>query len=385
LLGGLAAAAALMSPLALLTGASGARASGAGTARANLPSELRGLVRMPSGPPGVIAVVQDRGGRRVYSAGVGDLSSGKPVRVLDHMRIASTAKALSAAVALSLVDRHRLTLNDTIAKWLPQLPAAWGKITLAEALNHTSGLPDFSANKSFLAYLKKHLHATPSPLFLLHFIAHGKLEFEPPGSRYLYSNTDNFVVALMAEAATHRTYNQLLASQVSEPLGLGHTSLPSGPAMPVPYMHGYDLDPPNPPEDSSTIVSAAYAWASGGVVSTPADLNAFIRGYAGARLFSRAVQAQQLHFVPGNSEPIGPGVNSAGLGIFRYRTRCGTVYGHTGNTLGYTQFMAATLDGRHSVTVSINAQITNKATGPTLTAFHRLRKIEEDAVCAALS
>jgi D-alanyl-D-alanine carboxypeptidase len=189
----------------------------------------------------------------------------------------------------------------------------------------------------------------------------------------------------MAEAATHDTYNELLASQVYAPLGLRHTSLPSGPALPAPYLHGYELNPSGPPDDVSTLVSAAYAWASGGVVSTPADLNAFIRGYTGARLFTRAVQAQQLRFVAGNSQPVGPGSNAVGLGIFRYRTRCGTVYGHTGNTSGYTQFMVATLDGKRSVTVSISEQITDKSTGDQLSAFRRLRQIEEDAVCVALT
>jgi D-alanyl-D-alanine carboxypeptidase len=354
--------------------------------RVNLERELRGLVRLPGGPPGAIAVVQRGGKRTVASAGIRDLSSREAVRPLDFMRLASTAKAFSGAVALSLVDQHRLSLNDTIAKWLPQLPAAWGKVTLAEALQHTSGLPDLTMNKSFVDYLLGHLHATPSPLFLLRFIAHEKLEFEPPGAQYRYSNTDNFVVALMAEAATHRSYNQLLASQVYKPLGLTHTSLPRGPRMPVPYMHGYELNRSGPPDDVSRIASAAYAWASGGLVSTPADLNSFIRGYAGAHLFSRAVQQRQLHFVAGSSEPIGPGTNAAGLAIFRYRTRCGTVYGHTGNTSGYTQFMAGTLDGKRSVTVSITAQITNKSKRPEQqTAFRRLRQIEEDTVCLALS
>jgi D-alanyl-D-alanine carboxypeptidase len=364
----------------------GARVHAAAPAPVNLEHELRGLVGLPGGPPGAIAVVQRGRKRTVYRAGVRDMSSGASPGAFDFMRLASTAKAFSGAVALSLVDRRRLSLNDTIAKLLPRLPKAWGRVTLAEALHHTSGLPDFTANKSFVEYLVKHLHAAPSPLFLLHFIAHQRLEFEPPGSQYRYSNTDNFVVALMAQAATHRTYDQLLASEVYKPLGLTHTSLPSGPAMPLPYLHGYQLDPPHPPDDVSTIASAAYAWASGGLVSTPVDLSSFIGGYAGARLFSRAVQARQLQFVAGNSEPVGPGANAAGLAIFRYRTRCGTVYGHTGNTSGYTQFMAATLDGKRSVTVSISAQITNKSKGPQQrAAFHRLRQIEEDAVCLALS
>jgi D-alanyl-D-alanine carboxypeptidase len=378
-----AAIGALVAGAILAPGVAGARTQCSARPGASLLAELRGLVRMPDGPPGAIVIVQRAAQRCVYAAGVPWLGSRRPIRVSDRMRLASTAKAFSGAVALSLVAAHELSLNDTIAKLLPQLPAAWGKVTLREALNHTRGLPDLT-NEGLIAYATKHPHAKPSPIFLLHFVTGEGLAF-PPGSRYAYSNTDNFVVALMAQAATHRSYAALLRSQVYRPLGLSQTSLPEGAALPTPYLHGYQPDPPRPPEDVSTLLSAAYAWASGGLVSTPADLNRFIRAYAGARLFSRAVRAQQLRFVAGESQPIGPGANSAGLGIFRYSTRCGTVYGHTGNTPGYTQFMASTLDGSRSVTTSVSAQITNRSTGAALAAFRRLRQIETDAVCTALS
>jgi D-alanyl-D-alanine carboxypeptidase len=69
--------------------------------------------------------------------------------------------------------------------------------------------------------------------------------------------------------------------------------------------------------------------------------------------------------------------------VFRYETGCGTVWGHTGNTPGYTQFMAASPDGRRSVTVSINAQITRSVGDPD--AFRALRRAEGLAVCAALA
>ncbi len=369
---------------AVLAGAAGAGTRTAHAGRPSLQRQLTALVRMPGGPPAAIAIVQ-RGGRRiVYRAGV--TAVGRPGRVSprDHMRLASTSKAFSGAVALGLVDRHVLSLSDTIAKWLPQLPAAWGSVTLAELLDHTGGVPDFTQDRGFRAYIADHLHATPTPLFLLHFVAHKDLEFDA-GTEYRYSNSDNFVVALMAEAASHHSYDRLLSSLVYRPLHLTHTSLPSGSGMPSPYLHGYSIDPPKPPEDLTMVVSAAYAWASGGLVSTPADLNAFIRGYAGGRLFGGTARARQLRFIPGNSEPIGPGTNSVGLGIFRYRTPCGTVYGHTGNTFGYTQFMAATRNGRRSVTVSVSEQITNRSTGPQLAAFKQLRQVETRAVCAALS
>jgi D-alanyl-D-alanine carboxypeptidase len=79
-------------------------------------------------------------------------------------------------------------------------------------------------------------------------------------------------------------------------------------------------------------------------VSTPSDLNDFIRGYVGDDLFDRRTRTQQRRLVEGgDSEPPGLGKNSADLAVFRYETKCGTVWGHTGNIPGYTQFMAATL------------------------------------------
>jgi D-alanyl-D-alanine carboxypeptidase len=380
----------LASLAALLVCITAVALAGAGSAAAarpasptNLRAQLRGLVAMPDGPPGAIILVQRGAQRRVYSAGVRQLGKRSPVRALDRMRLASTAKAFSGAVALSLVAEHRISLNDTIAELLPWLPSSWGRVTLGQALHHTSGLPDLLDNRALVAYLTAHPLRRPSPKFLLHFLRRDPLQFRP-GSQYGYSNTDNFVVAMMARAVTHRTYRYLLQTLVYRRLGLTRTSLPAGPALAAPYLHGYQPAPSGGLEDVSTAISGAYSWASGGLVSTPADLNRFIRGYAGARLFGRAVQRRQLRFVAGNSEPIGPGTNSAGLAIFRYRTRCGTVYGHTGNTLGYTQFMASTLNGRRSVTASVSAQITNGSTGNRLAAFKRLRQIEANAVCLAL-
>jgi D-alanyl-D-alanine carboxypeptidase len=114
------------------------------------------------------------------------------------------------------------------------------------------------------------------------------------------------------------------------------------------------------------------------------DLNRFIRGYLGRRLFSGAVQRQQLRFIPGNSDPQGPGRNFAGLAVFGYRTRCGVVYGHTGNAFGYTQFAASTLDGQRSLILSVNTQLSDKSPNSMLSAYRRLRQIEQDMVCAAL-
>jgi len=374
--------AALLALVALL--ACTASAGAATSPAQKLDREMHRLVTMRQGPIGAIAIVQRGSKRTVYRAGVGDRSSRTPLRSTDHMRLASTSKAFNGAVALALVDQGMLGLDDTIAQRLPALPAAWGPVTLRQLLDHTSGLPDFSSSQGYIDALQRNSRMVFLPhASLLSFVATDPLLF-PPGTRYNYSNSDNLVAALMAEQATSQSYDALLSSLVYAPLGLNETSLPDGVRLPLPYIHGYDNEGGRP-EDLSTRLSGSATWSSGGMVSSPIDANDFARGYVGRKLFGSATQDQQLQLVNGHSEPTGPGSNRAGLAIFRYRTKCGTVYGHTGNIPGYTQFLAATLDGTRSVTFSISEQLNEAMTGRLLRAFNALRKTEETAVCVALS
>jgi D-alanyl-D-alanine carboxypeptidase len=356
---------------------------------AALDRALKDLVAMEGGPPGVIAVVQRGEKRQIHTFGVANLKSERPMRADDRMRIASAAKAFSGAVALSLVSEGELFLDDTIGERLSGLPEpppdAWSDVTLRQLLNHTSGLPDLLESKAFRDALVERLRHPDPPAKLLSY-AYGLNGGEPlfePGSEYRYSNTDNIAVALMVEEATGDAYEEQLRKRVYRPLGLKSTSLPVGPELQRPYIHGYDLSE-QPPEDVSEQIAAGWSWASGGVVSTPTDLNTFIRGYVGGELFDAQTRAEQRGvFEGGGSEPPGPGKNSAGLALFRYETGCGTVWGHTGNTAGYTQFMASSPNGKRSVVVSINAQITPSVGDPE--AFGALRRAEGRAVCAALA
>ena len=381
----LAASVGLVALVAIAAAAAPAIAEGDAGSAARADSALdRALVEFvaqPGGPPGISVVVQRGGHVALHRAGVADVAGNAPIEATDHMRLASVAKAFSGAAALSLVADHKLGLSDTIGKWLPSLPGAWSEVTLGELLHHTSGIPDFSKAVAFGKALEESLLLAPAPASLLSYVAGEKTEFTP-GSQYRYSNSDNIIVGLMVEAATGKTYEDELSERVYAPLGLTRTGLPSGAQMPTPLLHGYELEPPKKPADISEVFAAGWTWASGGIVSTPRDANAFVRAYARGATTNRATHAAQFTFVPGSSEPPGPGENSAGLAIFRYRTRCGTVYGHTGNTAGYTQLIAANGDGTRSLVVSVNSQIT-----PTVNAhrFGELRTIYTLAVCAALA
>jgi len=263
-------------------------------------------------------------------------------------------------------------------QWLPALPASWHDVTLAELLQHTSGIRDFNTTM-FIDALLKDPQNPPPPETLLSF-ADTKLIFTP-GTDYHYSNSDNIIAALMIQAATGQSYESELQSRVLNPLSLSQTSLPQGSAIPTPFVSGYELDPPKQPGDVTNFFGAGWSWSAGGVIATPQDLTTFMRAYVRGATTSKTVHQAQFTFRPGSSEPPGPGTNSAGMAVFRYQTSCGTIYGHTGNTLGYTDFAAASADGSRSVTVQINAQITptaNKAAWPDL---HRIYEL---GVCAAL-
>ena len=89
------------------------------------------------------------------------------------------------------------------------------------------------------------------------------------------------------------------------------------------------------------MINPGLAWASGGMISTAADPNTFVRGMLGGKLFN----PQVLITDPGGfvRERVDHQARHqlSGMSIYRYDTACGTVYGHTGNMPGYTAFIAS--------------------------------------------
>lgn len=342
---------------------------------------LNGIVASAGGPPG-ISVLIDRGTRtRFYSAGVADLSNRRLPQPTEHVRIASVAKGFNAFIAAVLAagPKPRLSLRETLAASIPGVLPNAERVTLTQLLQHTSGLPDYIREPAFVEAFLADPAAYLSPTQLIGFVRDEPLEFTP-GSRYQYSDTDNVAAALMEEAATGRTYTSLLRSRVFQPLGMEDSSLPLTVKMPRPFMHGYEIEEGKKPDDVSELINPAGAWASGGIVSTPADLSRFVPAYVPIVL--RASRRLARAFRPGSSSPPGPGENSAGPGIFRYRTRCGDVYGHTGSFPGYRLFVAGSAGGGRSVVFVVNSQIVPGSGSQQVSAA--IRRAQVRAVCLAL-
>ncbi len=209
---------------------------------ARVQRDLQQLVATPGGPPGAIVTLYRNVRTNVLTAGVSEVGPHRPPRATDYMRIGSIAKAFSEAIALELVAEHRLRLDDTIAERAPGLPRAWANVNVRELLEHTSGLPDYTESPGFSHQLEADPRGYVPPARIISWVARERVNF-PPGARYRYSNTDNIVVGLIAERVTGRSYGSLLRSRVFGPLGLRHTSFPTGVQLPRPFLHGYVTAP----------------------------------------------------------------------------------------------------------------------------------------------
>lgn len=385
----LGTAAALVTVTSCAGSGGNAQSSGSALPTDGVRTAMAALVK-GDGPPGVIVVMQQGDDRTVVAQGTADLATGSAMTPDAVARIASVSKAYSGAVVLALVEQGKLSLDSPLSDVLPDTPLSWQRVTVAQTLQHTSGLPDYIKSPAFVSDFMANPQMQRTPQQLLAYVA-GQAPAFPGGTQYLYSDTDNIVAGLVAEAVSGKSYEALLSDLVTDPLGASQTKLPADATLPPGFIHGYEAVVASSsasgsataaqpaPEDVSQFLNPGLAWASGGLVSTADELNRFIRWYApGTGLKSTLVTAQR-QFVPGAGGPPGPGTNSSGLGIYQYQTTCGTVLGHTGNMPGYTAFVAATPDGSRSVAVIANGQINDKGSSDV---YKRLLDVEQAAICA---
>lgn len=314
-----------------------------------------------AGVPGIALEIRGPEGSEFLTAGSASLERERPLRPEDRFRIASVTKAFTGAVVMGLVQEGRLSLDDTVEQLVPGLLDEGDSITVRQLLGHTSGLPEYTKNEQFLeAFVSGE---SLSPREIVAFVSSEPLAFEP-GTSYEYSDTDNIVLGLIIESVSNRSYEQELRSRIFEPLDLRATILAGTPEMPDPHARGYQYDPEGDgkPEDVTMALDPSAAWASGAIVSTPGDVSRFFGALMGEELVGGERIEQIKETVAGESSPLGPGTNRAGLGIFGYELACGEVWGHTGQFPGYRAFGAATPDGRGAPAMMVNAtDISEKA------------------------
>ncbi|WP_327107474.1 serine hydrolase domain-containing protein [Nonomuraea glycinis] len=315
------------------------------------------------GVTGVQARVTSEGRSMVATAGVADLRTKAPVPPNGYFRIGSSNKTFVATVVLQLVGEGKLALDDTVDRWLPGLIKGRGndgrKITVRDLLQHTSGIVDDYPYPTAIAssrQYRRHRHDTFTPQQVISRAMRHKPAFAP-GKGWLYANTGYATLGLIIEKATARPWHEEVKRRVIEPLGLKHTRWPAGSAeLPRPHARGYTVFKTS--EGFVDTTRHRDADASGGLISTTADLDRFFTALLGGELLRPAELAEMRRTVPVATElrRIWPGARY-GLGLVQRPLPCGGTYvGHGGDILGFMTRTGVTADGKRSVVISVSTE-----------------------------
>jgi D-alanyl-D-alanine carboxypeptidase len=331
------------------------------------PGELRRLLDqiVAAGAPGAAALVREEHGVTQAASGVADLRSGRRMRPGLHYRVGSVTKPFVATVVLQLVAEGRLSLSDTVERWLPGILPYGDQVTIRQLLNHTSGVPDNSLEPLVRLYTFPDGRSRAwTPRELVALIADQPPDF-PPGTAWSYSNTGYALAGMIVEAATGRTLGQELTRRIIRPLRLRDTFFPvNRPTIPGPNPRGYSLplvDGSGPLLDF-TVYNPSLAWGAGNLISDLGDLERFFRALLGGRLLPPRLLAQMT--TPVDTGVLGYGY---GLGLEMIQTPSGRLVGHGGAIPGFDNIVLSTEDGRRQLGIMINEFIAPTAVLEALT------------------
>ena len=255
--------------------------------------------------------------KRVVVSGTADAAARRRVRRGDQFQVGSITKSFTSAAILTMVQDGRLSLDDTVEDVLPGLLKHGRRITVEHLLSHRSGLPDMW---EFLADDEPRRVWKPAEAVRLFA---GRPLDAAPGTSSVYTNSNFFVLGLIAEKVSGRPLEELLRTNVFAPAGMRDTGLPPTYDLVVQgYASSDEVGTPN----------SSLAWTAGGGISTVEDLDRFWATILDGDLLSEDL-VDQMTRSHGTIEEWGI---DYGLGVMVDPGRCGTMVGHSGRIWGFS-------------------------------------------------
>lgn len=235
-----------------------------------------------------------RGDDVLVEEAVGESMSGVPATTDMHFRNGAVAISYMSTLLLILVDEGKVSLDDKVSTWLPDLPHA-DEVTLGQLAQMTSGYVDFEQTPELTAANYADPYKQWTPQELLAFAVDQPLYY-PPGTNWNYAHTDYVILGLALEQITGQPLDQLLQDMVLDPLGLANTSGNDGtPAIPEPVLHAFSSErrgvlkiPADIPfYEESTFWNPSWTLAQGAIQTTNLhDLGVTARAINSGRLLS---------------------------------------------------------------------------------------------------
>jgi len=239
-----------------------------------------------AGSPGCALGVY-RDGKIIYAQGYGLANVEENVAITPQtiFDIASTSKQFTATSILLLEQQGKLSINDDVRKYIPELPDYGHTITLVHLMNHTSGLRDYLAVMDLAGINEDSVTTDEDALAVI--TRQKSLDFAP-GSEYSYSNTGFFLLSVIIKRVTGKTLREFAAENIFTPLGMKHTEFRNDHTQLVPERAlAYE---PNEKSDGYTLdISYFEQNGDGGVHISVEDMQKWDENF-----YSGQIGGQQL-------------------------------------------------------------------------------------------
>ena len=302
-------------------------------------SIVRDVLQSTGVPAASVAIVVD--GRLAYAQAYGQAQLDPPVAARADMRfsIGSISKQFAAAAILLLQQEGKLSLDDRVARFIPDVTRA-SEVTIRQLLSHTSGYQDYWPQD----YVPLFMLDSISAAGILDRWARKPLDFDP-GTRWQYSNTNYVIAGLIVEKVTGIPFFEFLRSRILGPLGMQSVVNVDRGRLPQSDPTGYTrygLGPVRPaPKEGN-----GWLFAAGELAMTPADLAKWDIAMINQSFLSpaayRAMETEVL-MSNGTGTGYGLGVDVGMNGTHRLVSHGGEVSGFTASNMVFPDDRAAVI------------------------------------------
>lgn len=329
-----------------------------------------------AGITGVLLHARSNGDSLQVRSGVASLKDSEPVPWGAHFKTGSTTKTFVSTVMLQLEAEGKLSLDDTLQRWLPDVLGAQydeASITLHNLLGHTSGIFDYTSDNSFLETIltREGFEANRFKSYTVADLINLAKAHPPvfaPGTSWEYSNTNYVLAGMVIKAVTGNDWTKEVKKRILVPLGLTETASADAQAgLPSPFAHAYHIYSTEPNARSytdTTLHNMSWANAAGDLVTTTKDENRFFRALMKGQLLP-PTQLAKMKTVVMLDEGLG-----YGLGIVWASLPCDSrgFWSHGGGVVGYSTGNGVTDDGHRSAVISLSTTSFSDETYLTQTA-----------------
>jgi D-alanyl-D-alanine carboxypeptidase len=375
---------ALPSMVVPANGATPARAGIPVVVRASLRSELNNYLSTRASAEHISAVslaVTFSGSRPGIDMAVGRnrYGAGSVVSPDELWQIGSNTKAFTSVLMLQLEAEHKLSIDDTLGKWLPQYPA-WSAVTVKQLLDMTSGIPDYTTSNA--AYWND-VAAMPNRKFSRSQLVSYVTSLAPTHG-YSYSNTNYILAQMIIQRASGESYGRLLREKIFEPFGLRNTfysghDYPSSVTARMPagywYVPAVPVMQPQVGKDQRRL-TVSWAQGAGAIVSSLLDLGKWDHElYTGQVLPARQQRELTSLISMATAQPIATTTLSDpdgyGLGVNQITNKAlGTLWYYEGETQGYRVVNMYVARSGTAIAVGVNSATLTDNTGALATSLY---------------